>query len=416
MDYRSDGVLFSATANGLDISGYVSEATITYDLQRRISECSLKLHEWPSGVDFWDVLSVSAGLVVNTPTGPNDPTNQGLLERFRGFVWDPGHDLWPMSSTMLGRGPLILADRQKVPSDEEMDAIKNPPVSVQYEAPGVDLSVNPDTNAAWCDSDMITWVLGKCGLTSRIGVIGGLPHILGSQAFDQFCWSRRESGLSFIEKLDSMGMGWRTYELPPCCCVDGSKTIYRTRMSMLPDVGNVRATFWEGRDLLAGSSLQRSPSMIRNVVRVEGWNPGDYPQVSVKVGVHPVPPPNVTNPLDTEYFSSSLIENTDPDPPTGVSTSEVADWLLEEKLHDWRQGTIETWRDDAIGAGQSVYVNSPRLGGRADTECNQAFWVQSVTIKVSPGKFRQTLKIYAPAYWTGPGSVLGNLSLGGRLS
>src|SRR5512146_193451 len=119
---RFDKVLLSATANSIDISGYISEASIIFDLSRRVSECSLRLYEWPSGVNYWDTLDVSCGLEVV------DAYTHGALHRFTGYVWDPGHELWPMRSTMLGRGPLILAERMKVPTDEELAQIQNPPV------------------------------------------------------------------------------------------------------------------------------------------------------------------------------------------------------------------------------------------------------------------------------------------------
>lgn len=415
MPQRSDHLLFQVIANEIDITAYVNECSISFDLSRRVSEASLRLREWPAGVQYWDTLDIYAGCWPDDDSGPDDGFTHGMLHRFTGFVWDPGHNLWPMSSDMLGRGPLILAERQTVPSDEELDALAHPEWPVQYLAPGVDLSADPDTQLPWHDYDMVAYVLGFCGLTDRIDNIGGNPHLLGTAAYDQFCWTRRESGLSCIEKLDLPSMGFRTYDAMPCCVSDPTRTIRRTRVDMLPDVVTTKATFLEGRDLFAGSNMKRAPSLIKNCVRVEGWNDGGGPMLWVSMGAHPVPPSGIPNFLDTEYFSSPLIERDTVDWATGFSAKEMADWTLEQRIHDWREVTAETWRDDPITAGESLYVNSPRLGGSALAECNQNFWVQAVEIKIAPGTWRQTFRLRAPAYWTGPGSVLGALQLGGSL-
>lgn len=416
MTTRFDRIVFQAIAGGIDISERVVEASISFDLSRRISECTLKLTEWPTGVEFWDDLDIYCGLTSRTPSDAIDPATNGALHRFTGYVWDPSFDLFPSSRTMQGRGPLILAERQRVPFDEEMDIVSKSWGEQYFTAAGIDMSANPDTAATWRGQDMIEWVLTKSGLASKISTpLGGTAHVLGLTAFDQFVWRRQESALEFVEKIDKIGLGFRTYELPPCSAPSATRPIVRTCISMIPNVGGVKATFWEGRDLFAGASLTRSPSLIRNCVRVSGFNPGDYTFPAVEYGAHPVPPPGIVNPLDTESFESSLLEVDEPDGTyEGVSCREVARWLLEERRHDWWEITCSTWRDDAIGAGESVYVNSPRMIGNST---GQAWWVQSVTIRVGPGaKFRQDLKLRAPAYWSGPGSMLGNLQLGGAIN
>jgi hypothetical protein len=406
---RSDDILFQATdvTRDVDLTPYVKECSVRYDLSHRVSEATLSLTSWPPGVQYWDYITVWAGLAPRVPSGPDDPATHGGLERFAGYVWDPSFDLWTPRATMLARGPLILADRMRVPTDEELDAVSSPPLTVDYSAPGIDMSRNPDTSAAWRGQDMITWALTKSGLAAKIGPIGGTDHILGSAAFDQFVWRRQESALQFVEKLDAISMGYRTYDAMPCTCADPVKNVLRTRIDMLPDVENVVCTFWEGRDLFAGSSLQRAPSLIRNCVRVEGWNPGTGPMVYVATGAHPVPPadwPVGVTYLDTETISSGLIElDLPPDPQTydqGISAKEIADWTLAQRLHDWWTMTAVTWRDDPITAGNSIYVNAPHLGG--DLACNQAWWVQAVEVTVGPGSFRQRLNLRAPKYWGQP--------------
>lgn len=383
MPTRIDARTFTVTVDGTDISDDVLSLRLRFGFDLRVSEAEVTIRQYPvsASIDYWKALVIDCGRVGTGCTGS--------YRRFDGYVYDLDYSLWPYAVKIIGRGPLVLAQRVKVPEDDEADGTTS--LTAEYEAPGIDMSLNPDTEAEWTDAEMVTWVLGKCGLAGRLGQIGGVGRLLGSYAFDQFVWRRGQSGLEFLESLDQIALGQRTFER-----LGGQ--IVRAQTGFFAPFSQVEATFNEGADLLEGATLNRSAKDARNRVVVQGWDDGGGAMLAVETAGHPAPPPGVA--WETEFLSSPLIELDEPAiDGYGLSCREVAQWLIGEVSHTWIEATFPTWRDDPVSPGDVVYLNSPHLGPN-----NQSMWVKHVEVEIDErGAFTQTLTLRAPAYWPGPG-------------
>lgn len=279
-----------------------------------------------------------------------------------------------------GRGPLILAERLVCTDDLENQHNTNPlvnPSDYKYDAPGIDLSANPNTLADWKDSDMVAYLLGQCGLTGRIDPINGILGVgrtLGTIAPDSFTWRRGSSALSFIEDLDKIGMNYRTYER-----LNG--VIARTQTSPRAPFLNNRITFTEGADIFEDGTLNRSAIDEKNRVIVTGVDLGGGAESYVLVGTISNLPPGVLYETDTTNSPMiELSEQADVIGGAGISCQDVANYRQQEVSSEIVEITFSTWRDDALSPGDTIYANFPHLAG-----INQAMWCTGVQIIVEAG-------------------------------
>jgi hypothetical protein len=375
--------LLKTVAGGLDISNLVQRIVLKFDFANRVSECSLDLVALPDAVDYWQPLQVSCGLHSTGGDTASDIAGQGVygLPRFDGYVTPISVALWPTVPKIEARGPLILAERIVCPDDLENVHNQNPtllPSDYKYDAPGRDLSANPDTNADWTDADMVVWLLGQCGLTGRIDPtngIGGTERILGAIFPEPFTWRRGASALSFMEDLDKGGPGFRTYER-----LNG--IIARQQTSPRVPFNSNRITFTEGADIFEDATLNRSAIDEKNRVLVTGFDDGKYANSFVSVFAIDHLPPGV--PFETDTTSSPMLEvatEADVIGGAGLSCEAVAAWRQQEVQSEIIEATFSTWRDDAISPGDTVYLNSPHLLG-----VNQTLWCTGVQITVEAGQ------------------------------
>jgi hypothetical protein len=411
MPQRIDNISYGVWANGVDISNRVVRATTKFGVNQRMAEAHIDLTELPSGVDFWQTLRVEAGLV---STG-GDTYGQTL--RFDGYIYDIAWDLYPDTVRLDCRGPLILADVKKSIIDEEwLYGQGLAPPEIKFWPAGepmwFDFRNSPPT--PWGDAEMIAYVLEKCGLSSRIGTILGTAYTLGSVSlnWNQFVWRRRQSGLEFIDTLDQVCLGLKTFE----ALRSGAHTIERAQITPLAPFDSTSWTFWEGRDLFEGSTMDRNNRLTRNRVIVEGWDLGNVRISWMKSKDMPDPgPPGVD--FMTEYVSSPLIAvGPSGNPALGISAEDVATWKLEELGQIYLEGRFITWRDEPLSAGQRIYLVAPRL---SLPEPGQEVWVVSaeMALDCQAAEFTQTCDVRAIPYWGGPGaSALGGalpITLGG---
>ncbi len=383
MPTRIDAVTFAVTAGGVDISEYVVpplEVRLGFD--QRVPEATINLKSLPPGLDRWQSLVVQMGLVGTGCTG--------LATRLSGYVFDWSRDLWPYTFKLVGRGQLALADRVRVPEDDEAEGTL--PIVPEFEAPGIDLSCDPATGNDWTDADMIVYVLGQCGVTVDAANIGGTGRKLGTIAFEQFTWRRGQSGLEFCEDLDRICLGYRTVEL-----LDG--TVVRRLVSPRTPFVDTRIDVSEGTHLLVGSSLAENGQAARNRIVVQGFDDGAGAVVAVATGPHPNPPPGVT--YESELVSSPLIEvelAADVVDNCGLSCEEVANWKRDEYGYVMVEGEIQTWQDNLFQPGNTIYLTAPHLGiGSGAAPEGTPLWIKSVRITIAEdGSFTQTLGVRGP--------------------
>lgn len=398
---------YAVVAGGLDISDKVTSIRLRFGFDLRISEAEIELSDLPTTIAYWDTLVVSAGCL---STGGD---TAGLVERFNGYVYDFDAGHWPSVPKMTGRGPLIVAERLVCPDDLQTDHRADPlanPADYKDDAPGIDLSANPDTDADWTDADMVTWLLGQANLTGQIDPtngIGGTGRLLGTIAPEAFTWRRGTSALAFVEELDRVCIGFRTFER-----LDG--LIARTLTSPLTPFLDNRVTFLEGTDLLEGATVNRAGKDERNRCVVTGFDDGTGAETFVGVAAIPNLPPGID--LETDTVTSPLIEVSnaaDVVGGAGLSCEEVAAWRLDEVTREYIEITFPTWRDDVLSPGDTVYVNAPHLLGT-----NQTLWLKTLELAVAGGEsvsFTQTLTCRGAAARDRGGALTASLplSLGG---
>ena len=354
MTTYSYAVSRSVTLDGADISDTVLSATCNLGFSGRVSNCRIEVTSEPAGWSYWNALTFTVGYV-----GGN------VVKRFDGYLVDVSYRNWPASVTLIGKGPLVLAQRVTAPEDAESG--------------GVDLS---DGGAGQTDGAIATQVLTACGLTARLGTIGGTARVLGTQASDKFTWKSGQTGLSIIEMLDKISLGYLTYEQ-----LGGE--IVRSLVSPLVPNEVTEWTLVRGVDIAAGASSMHSIKQAKNRVIVEGWNDGATKRRAEVTGAHPAAPPGVT--YDTLRLSSSWIEReATTDAGDGLACDEVADWLLLENNSRVVEATVPTWRDYAFEPGQALTLTDATLG------LDQAVWVRDVTLALSrSGELTQTLTVRA---------------------
>lgn len=364
-------VALQVTAGGQDITEYVLRARVRLDFGLRVPEAEVYVHDLPNGLGTWSPLQVVAGCVGEYASGP--------VQRFDGYVIDPEHELWPQAKALRGKGQLYLAERCVVPQDEEAD-LEGLPLAAEYLAPGIDMSCHPTTYADWTDAQMVTWLLQQAGLGARIGLIQGNPHLLGTQAFEQFVWRRGQSALSFIEELDRISCGFRTYE-------STNGLIYRVKASPNAPFDSTRVDINESIHILPGARIVKSTKDARSRFVVTGFDDGAGQVVAVESIDHVAPPPGVS--VETMTFNSPLLERDEPgDTTDGLSCREVAQWMAAEYGQAMFEATVPTWLDHPFVPGALAYLNSPRLAG-----VMQTLWVRGIEIDVTPNSFTQTLTL-----------------------
>lgn len=324
---------------------------ITFSFNLRISEAEIIFAERPQ-VERWDWLEIDIG-----------PSIAQLYTRFGGYVTVVSSELYPNAWTVLAKGPLIRA-------------------ALTY-GDGRDLAYG---GAGRTDQQMVTELLQASGVQNLS--IGGLGRTLGTVATDQFVWDTRQSALDFIEELDAISLGYRTFNTPY-----GATT--RQLVSGIPPDAPV-VTFTEGVD------IERASAQVSWADTVNEWTVSGYDERTfTTTGIPDLLPPGVT--AVPRGFSSSKIERSlATEAGSGISCEEVAKYLVTETNRVRRIVRFTTPRGDFLFPGIVVGVLVPtRLGvGRSSTAA-ELFWLQEVVTTLDEsGQFAQELTCiggYGPA-------------------
>jgi hypothetical protein len=399
----------TVTLGGADISDTVLALDGGLGFGQRVSAAKVEVSTEPVGWSYWDPLVIATGY-----QGSNVAT------RFDGYLVDISYRNWPQSVTLVGEGRLGIAKRLLCPEDEALaehdrvmeylstygdflvgtagdpysgDPFQEPPAGGTLDGSGsayaaiygTDPSVRAEgiDFAGMTDVEIITAVLTTyCGLGARLGTIGGLGRDLGTINPDGFVWKRGQSALAFIESIDAMSLGFRTFETL------GGVIVRRFVSPRNPWTSSL-SSLTRGVDILEGAGASRTIKDAKNRIIVEGWNDGVWKRVWQVLGAHPAPPPGIT--VDTFKISNPMIElQGDLNPTAGVSCREVAEYLFGERGHVIIEAQIPTWRDDSYAPGYAVSVTDPTLG------LAQSVWVRDVAYGLNEqGEFTQKLTVRA---------------------
>lgn len=282
--------------------------------------------------------------------------------------WD--FTLFPRQITMQCKGRLEHANRFKLPIE-----------AVRVEDKG--LLLEDFVGGTTTDENIVSAVLDYINLDTRGGVIGGTGRTYGTIANQEFVWEVNESALSYIQKIDGVSAGYRTFE-----STDGD--IFRTQISSRPS-GSPDLTFTEGVDIKEASS-SRTVQNSSNGVRIEGYSVGDYfdPRVWLEVDGNPFM--SSSDPQIYSYSNSMIERRAESSPGQGMSCERMAEFWLGELNREVVTVQMTTPRSDLIGPAQIHLVRGP--GGSAyRLGVGEPLWVQRVegTLDQS-GAFSQTMQ------------------------
>lgn len=335
-------------SNGTALSSsYVRSATCSMGYDQQIMEATVVVKDASALPARGAWITVKMGASSGTAT-----------IRFAGYLVEYDYSLWPYSVSLLCKGPLIKAQQYNNPTPN-----------------GTDLT---NSGVGKTDQAMITQILTACGVVTGSNYtvsIGGTGRVLGKVATKYYKWYHNDDGLSAIQNLDQICLGYRLFE-----SIDGSGnlTVTRLQVSILPSGGSTWS-FTEGTDIYEATH-QDTILNSYNSFLVAGFNP-DKAQANATTYTHTYATALPWTQLWS--LSSSLIEyaNTADRPSgEGMSCQEVAEWANTEynsglSLH---KIPFTTPRDDLVLPGQIFDVSSTHLnwvGGQ--------LWVQNVVNEIT---------------------------------
>ncbi len=339
------------TVDGREVTDRLSgRVSLGYTL--RTAEADVEAFGMPSWAHKWSIVTIEMGATRSTSA-----------VRFVGFLIEQYWTLYPRFVRLTCRGFLIKAQ------------------ITQCNTPGgVDMS-NGGVGAK--DEDQVSTMLDNCGLTTDVvgRDIGGTGTLIGTVATSQDRWNDRESGQSFIDKLDAISLGYRTFDT-----IGG--TIRRAQITANPQP-SAAFTFTEGVDIYRATN-QDTILEARNRVVVTGFNLGSLTVSDTQQQASPfIPSPTG---YVTQEISNPLIERSlAADAGDGLSCEDVAKWQLGELNRDLSRVVFTTHRDDPVAPGTTIAVAAPdRLG------VSRNYWVQQVDIQIDRrNNFTQVLTCLA---------------------
>jgi hypothetical protein len=364
--------ILTVSVNGIPLSEVISaRCQIGYTLS--IAQAEVELPSLPEGLVPFDTVEVFMGA-----------TEATIEVRFTGYVTQIENELYPKAVKLTCRGNLQKAETYAAMTDVDM-------TSYAY------YLINGGT-FGHTDETMVSTILYIVGLTTGYTPsgetpytgIGGTGTMLGKTVpfvNTAFTWNTGESGLSFIQKLDSVCLGYCTFEL-----ADGS--IVRQQISALPAV-SASKTFTEHVDIYRATALDTILE-AKNRIKVSGWQRNNNTDAAKNEATADAE--NywfnilsgstqwyVQHSLSSAMIEGSLIDGVD---PAGLECQAVADWQLAELNVRRLRVNLTTPRDDNIAPGATIAINSPtRLG-----ITTQNFWVQEVACEVNrQNQFAQNL-------------------------
>lgn len=298
----------------------------------------------PGGGSFFDDVSIIVGGTT----------------RWSGVLYQFERNLYPRSVSLIAKGRMQLLADFKL--QEEFSR----------EEKGLHLEelLGSPTGT---DEQIVSAVLDYVGVSTNGGSINGTGTVLGSIAPEAFIWLATDSALSYIQKIDAISLGYRTFE-------SAAGAIYRTQITTVPS-GGADYTFTEGEDIVQATS-NRSVQDAYGAVRIGGYSVGDYADPRVWSATS-----GITSDRTFSWNNEMIERRANSSPGSGVSCEAIADYWLNELDHEIIKVTMTTPRDDVYGPGQIHRVDAPdrlSIGG--------TFFVQRCDGELrSDGAFSQSL-------------------------
>lgn len=284
--------------------------------------------------------------------------------RWSGVLYQVDRSLYPRSVSLICKGRLQFAADYKLQSD------------FSREEKGLQLAdLMGGTSAT--DQNVVSAVLAYVGVSTGGGSIGGTGTVLGTIGPETFVWNSSDTALGYIQKIDAISLGYRTFE-------SAAGQIYRAQISSRP-TGDPDFTFTEGEDIAEGSS-SRTVQDAYNSVRVGGYSVGDYADPRVwfqsEGGVN----------SRTYSWNNEMVERrAEASPGQGFSCEAEAGYWLGELNREIVKVTMRTPRADVFGPGQIHLVQGPE-GSSDRLGVGEKLWVQRCDGELrSDGGFSQSL-------------------------
>lgn len=347
---------------------FSARCSLGYDI--RVSEAQIVIpvvSDLPKGSGYWSSVKVFLDAPVTAPVGG---AYRPKVPRFAGYLVEFDYDLYPRAVTLICKGPLIRTQLTECNTSG-----------------GVDFSAS---GAGRTDQDMIsngsTGILDLCGLPFKglgtTNIIGGTGKTLGTVAGKYYRWNEGQSGQDFIDQLDSICLGYRTYDN-----IDG--TITRSPV-LTAHASNPVATFTEGQDIEKGTNQQTTLD-IKNRMVVTGYDDGTGGGPKTYTVQQANPNLGSLSTYITQQISSNLIEKSlAADSGSGLACEDVGNWQLGELNRTLWKAPFTTPRDDLLFPGATIkVVSTSRLGVDAGSSL---MLVQHVDVEIDEqGQFSQTL-------------------------
>lgn len=254
--------------------------------------------------------------------------------RFVGFAEGFDDKLWPGELALSCKGALFLTERSR----------------------GADPGGSNLANQT--RADVILYVMARSNVpVSLYGSLADDGVSIGSTAGaddTRFRWMPGESGLSVIQRYDEAsvqddGSAYRVAE-------DSAGRIYSRKYSVIPPSTAAYSFYETADDMLESSHVVSEDKQAVSRSEVKGF--GD---ISFAV--------SVPYPGGTDSFQSSLIESVS---GVGITAQRIANGRLASGKYRFLTAQIDTHRDDPIGPGDVIYVESDRM------RVNQTFYVRNV--------------------------------------
>jgi len=333
-----------------------------YDM--RVASAEVLTRSLPAAAVPWGTVEVTMG------------GNQATAgKRFSGYFIGSEQELFEHGVRLVCKGQLQRAQTFTAQTDVDMSSYAIDPVTYGHK-----------------DEVMVSTVLYIVGVSGTfppggeqsMAGIEGTGRMMGSLIHNGFGWHTGETAISFIERLEEVTLGYRTFD-----AMDG--TIQRKLITTVP-AGSADWTFTEGVDIFRATESETILD-ARNQVIVNGWNGDKTERTYTAHGANPWLLGASGTPdyqwYSTQNISSPLIEHGDVAAPTaGVSAREVAIWKLGELNRRVERVVLTTPRDDLVQPADTVKVIAPTRLGITDSN----YWVQNVDVSVDRrGQFSQVL-------------------------
>lgn len=291
------------------------------------------------------------------------------VPRWSGVLVEWNYALYPRAVTMVCRGRLQFAQQYRLEGEVDPDE-------------GLALA---DLLGAFSGTDeqIVQAVLDRAGVSTNGGSIGGTGTVLGTVAPEEFTWREGESALDYIHRIDTISLGYRTFET-------AGGQIFRSQISSRPS-GSPDLTFTEGVDISDGSSA-RTVREAHNAARVGGYAVGDFADPRVWYEVSSNPFQSESNPRVFNMTNPMIERKSEASAGQGISCEAMANYWLGELNREVVHVTMTTPRTDLIGPGQVHLVQGP--GGAADRlGTGEKLWVQRNNGNLDQsGAFSQTMQ------------------------